>query len=78
MTGCYSLKGALQCIGGYLVKMSLPVVYFAHLTMFYVYGLFFEDGFHLVLLFLLPGISELSEWSGNSKHRDKFSLNSGS
>lgn len=51
MTGCYSLKGMLQCIGGYIVKTSLPVIYSTHLTMFYVYGLFFEDGFHLVLLF---------------------------
>lgn len=69
MTGHYSLKGVLKCIGGYIVTMSLPVIYFAHLTTFYVYGVFFGDGFHLVLSFLLPGISELSELSADSKQR---------
>lgn len=37
---------------------------------------FFLGHFYLVLLFSLPGILELSEWSGNSNYQVKFSPNS--
>lgn len=56
MNGCYSLKGVLKCIGVSSINMSVTIICFAHLKILYASGMFFEDGFYLVLLFLLPGI----------------------
>lgn len=50
VSGRYSLEGVLKGTGGCIVKVSITIIYFAHLTTLDVYGVFFEDDFYLVFI----------------------------